>query len=380
MLDGLAGQLDRTTLDGLALLVERAGETLRVVVTTRSDPPLPLARWRSRRAGSTTSARTSCASPTTRRWPSPRAADTSIRDADAVVALNHRVDGWPIGLHMALLARPADDARSAGDLVGGSDRLLANYLVVELLEAMTEDERDVALALSVLEWFDPDLCAELLGADAADAVRQLLGRGMFLSVVDPRVGSMRFHDLFRELMEMELGLPRPGPPASTSIAAPRWPWRARGDLMSAYRHLAVIGEAARAHELLVGPALQLVDQGDLDALHRFARQLPTPHHVTQRLAGRRPRRRRLLRRGHAGGAARGAIGPPRCSMTPRRTVGDERRRRPPWTPARPALRDRAARGRPRRGGGRHRRAPSDRGRADRTGRLRVALPDPRRRG
>ncbi len=278
VLDGLAGQLDRTTLDGLALLVERAGETLRVVVTTRSDPPLPLARWRSR--GWLNDLREDELRLTDDEALAVAAvADTSIRDADAVVALNRRVDGWPIGLHMALLTRPADDARSAGDLVGGSDRLLANYLVVEVLEAMPEAERDVALSLSVLEWFDPDLCAELLGADAADAVRALLGRGMFLLVVDPRVGSMRFHDLFRELMEMELGFRDPARRLDLHRRA-ALAWRARGDLMSAYRHLTVIGEAARAHELLVGPALQLVDQGDLDALHRFARQLPTPLHVS----------------------------------------------------------------------------------------------------
>ncbi len=278
VLDGLAGQLDRTTLDGLALLVERAGETLRLVVTTRSDPPLPLARWRSQ--GWLNDVREDELRLTDEEALAIAAmADTSIRDADAVVALNRRVDGWPIGLHMALLARPADDTRSAGDLLTGSDRLLANYLVVELLEAMTEAERDVALSLSVLEWFDPDLCAELLGPDATDAVRQLLGRGMFLAVVDPRVGSMRFHDLFRELMEMELGYRDPARRLDLHRRA-ALAWRARGDLMSAHRHLAVIGEEARAHELLIGPALRLVDDGDLEALHRFARQLPTPLHVT----------------------------------------------------------------------------------------------------
>jgi hypothetical protein len=47
VIDGVSSDIDRTALEGVALLVERAGGTLRVVVTTRSDPPLPLARWRS---------------------------------------------------------------------------------------------------------------------------------------------------------------------------------------------------------------------------------------------------------------------------------------------------------------------------------------------
>ena len=47
VIDGLAGQLDQATLDGIAMLVERAGNTLQIVMTTRSFPALPLARWRS---------------------------------------------------------------------------------------------------------------------------------------------------------------------------------------------------------------------------------------------------------------------------------------------------------------------------------------------
>ena len=46
VLDGLPADLDRATVAGLALLVERAGDNVRVVATTRTDPPLPLARWR----------------------------------------------------------------------------------------------------------------------------------------------------------------------------------------------------------------------------------------------------------------------------------------------------------------------------------------------
>ena len=197
-----------------------------------------------------------------------------------MVALNHRVVGWPIGLHMALLSRPAEAAPdSSGDLGGGSDRLLSNYLVAEVLAVLSDEERDVALALSVLEWFDPDMCAELVGPHAARVVRQLLGRGMFLSVVDPRAGSMRFHDLFRELMELELGWRDPAARLDLHRRAALL-WRARGDLMSAYHHLSAIGEQSKAKDLLVGPALELVDQGDLDALHQFARRLPTQRHVT----------------------------------------------------------------------------------------------------
>jgi LuxR family maltose regulon positive regulatory protein len=279
VLDGLSGQLDRATLEGVALLVDRAGETLRLVATTRTDPPLPLARWRS--VGWLADVREDDLRLTDEEAIAiAAAADTSFRAAADIVALNQRVIGWPIALHMALLARPGDVVpdRPPTDLLAGTDRLLANYLAAEVLEAMSEGERDVALALSVLEWFDPDLCRDLIGAHGAGAIRQLLRRGMFLTVVDPRTGSMRFHDLFRELMEIELGDRDPELRLRLHRRAAML-WRERGDLMSAYHHLSVIGETAKARDLLIGPAFELVDRGDLDALRRFATLLPTPPRV-----------------------------------------------------------------------------------------------------
>ena len=279
VLDGLAADLDRETVAGLAVLVERAGDTVRVVATTRTDPPLPLARWRA--FGWLNDVREDSLRLTDAEAVAvSQRADTSIRDAAEVVALNQRVAGWPIGLHMALLSRPAGSRPdSSGDLGTGSDRLLSNYLVAEVLAALSDEERDVALALSVLEWFDPDICAELVGPHAARVVRQLLGRGVFLSVVDPQSGAMRFHDLFRELMELELGWRDPAARLDLHRRAALL-WRSRGDLMSAYHHLSAIGEQSKARDLLVGPALDLVDQGDLHALHQYARRLPTPQHVT----------------------------------------------------------------------------------------------------
>ena len=279
VLDGLAADLDRATVAGLAVLVERAGDTVRVVATTRTDPPLPLARWRS--FGWLNDIREDSLRLTDEEALAiARRADTSIRDDADVLALNHRVAGWPIGLHMALLSRPAGGrSESSGDLGSGTERLLSNYLVAEVLAALSDEERDVALALSVLEWFDPDISAELVGPHAARVVRQLLGRGMFLSVVDPQSGSMRFHDLFRELMELELGWRDPAARLDLHRRAAML-WRGRGDLMSAYHHLSAIGEQDKARDLLVGPALDLVDRGDLHTLHQYARRLPTQHHVT----------------------------------------------------------------------------------------------------
>ncbi len=278
VLDGLSEQ-HGMILAGLTLLVDRGGQMLRVVVTTRSDPGLPLARWRA-------SSRLNEVREDVLRLTDAESleiaasAHTAIDDPAELLAINRRVDGWPIGFQMALLSRPpgTSPSRPVSPTVG-SNRLLASYLAAEVLDAMSDDERDVALTLCVLSHFDPDMCRRLAGPGADDAVRQLLRRGMFLSVVDERVGSMRFHDLFRELMETELSFRDPIGRVELHRRAAML-WRERGDLMSAYHHLAAIGETSTARELLVGPTLALVDSGDLGGLHRLARQLPTPQDIT----------------------------------------------------------------------------------------------------
>lgn len=274
VLDGLPSHLDRLVLDGLTMLVERIGDTLPIVVTARSNPALPLARWR------------------TLGWlDEVREHDLLLSDDEAAAIastigqdvepgdaalLNQRVGGWPLGLHMMLLGdrqhdRRLADGRDEGPTVGASDPVLAGYLVADILDALTERQRNAALSLSVLDWFDPDLCEALAGDQGV--VRDLLERSLFLTVVDRRTGAMRFHPLFRELMEMELSVRDPARRIDLHRRAATI-WRDRGNLMVAYHHLSAIGETARAHELLVAPAFALIDGGNLVALRQFATQLP----------------------------------------------------------------------------------------------------------
>ena len=217
---------------------------------------------------------------------------------------------------------------------------------------MTDEERDVALALSVLQWFDPDLCADLIGAEGAGVVRSLLRRGMLLSVVDPRTGTMRFHDLFRELMEIELGSRDPEQRLRLHRRAAVL-WRARGDLLSAYHHLSVIGETPKAHELLVGPAFELVDRGDLRRPARVRPPAADAGARRQRQPGPRPGDGRHVLRRHVRGAPLVRAGGRRSSTADRGRGADDDHAAGAAA-QRHRVRDRPAGGRPRRGDRGHR--------------------------
>jgi len=268
VIDGMNSHLSRSTLDVIALLVERVGDRLRLIVTSRSDPHLPLGRWRAN--GWLTEVREDDLRITADESVTIAERFGSRLEPDDVRALNDRVEGWPIALHMALLSDTPGTASTDHEL---PERLLADRLVGGVLESFDARERHVALSLSVLRWFDPDLAADLVGPDAGGVVSSFLQRRLFLSVVDARTGAMRFHGLFRELLESELGFQDPARRIDLHRRAAAL-WRERGDLTSAYLHLRAIGETARARSQLVDPAIELVDRGERDALRRFARTLP----------------------------------------------------------------------------------------------------------
>jgi LuxR family maltose regulon positive regulatory protein len=274
VLDGLDQIVDRQVLDDLALVIDRCHERLRLVITTQVDLPLPLGRWR--RSG----------------WLAEiRDDDLRLRDDEAVELasllggpddgasireLNQLVDGWPLAFGLALASSSLPGDHPTGWLAG--DKTIAAQLTGQLLAQMDEDDREVALALSVFEEFDPGIVVELLGAERSGAIRRLVEQGVLITVVDARLGAMRLRPLIRQLLEAELGWRDPVGRVDLHRRAAELR-KQRGDLRSAYRHLAAIGETARARELLVDAAFDIVDLGDLRALRELASQLPLPAQV-----------------------------------------------------------------------------------------------------
>jgi LuxR family maltose regulon positive regulatory protein len=204
VLDSLSTLPDRRTADGLALLAERVGDRLQLVVTARVDPVLPLVRWR------------------TQGWLAEiRERDLRLSDEEALrvaatfsglglpddvyLGLNRRADGWPIAFHLALVsaqeaAEPEDGLRA----MARSDRELSDYVVAEILDRLPPDLRDAVLDLSAADWFDPALAVELAGASAGAVVGELRRRRLLITDVPGRPDEMRFHPLFRELLDAEL--------------------------------------------------------------------------------------------------------------------------------------------------------------------------------
>lgn len=188
----------------LDLLLERLSARWTVALTARSDPPLALARLRAR--GELTEFRQlqlQFARDEARRL----ALEASVH-GDVADRLFERTQGWPAGLRIAIsavqgasgAARPPD----AGQWLRAADRPLFDYLVSEVLGQLRPELREFLLRTSVLADLDPARCAQVTGGDAVALLDEIERLGLFTSVVDAPVPTLRLHDLFRDALQNRL--------------------------------------------------------------------------------------------------------------------------------------------------------------------------------
>ena len=268
ILDDIAPWASSRIHDGITVLVERVGHLMRLIVSARADPPLPLGRWRAN--GWLVDVREDDLRLTDDEALAAAATFERRIPADTVAALNRHVEGWPIGLHLALVsASEASDPGASALALVRSDRLLADYVVAEVLDALPPRHREVALILSVVTAFDADLCHRLAGPDANDVVVDLERRRLVITSTGPPDVGKRFHRLLRELLESELRWRDPRLHAEAHRTAATI-WRERGNVNAAYRHLMAAGDRDAANDIVIEPMLQYVDRGDRFGLAMLA--------------------------------------------------------------------------------------------------------------
>ena len=126
---------------------------------------------------------------------------------ESVELLLERTEGWPAGLYLAALwLRDLEDPDEGVRAFVGSARHVADYLTDEVLTALAPHVREFLLRTSVLGRFTPELCDAVLGReDSAAVLSDLVRSNMFLVALDARGEWYRYHHLFGELLQLELG-------------------------------------------------------------------------------------------------------------------------------------------------------------------------------
>ncbi len=204
----------------LELLIMRAPSALRFVLVARHD--LRLGLHRLRLAGELTEIRTADLrfSRTDARTLLD-AAGVPLSDS-ALALLYDRTEGWAAGLRLAALslAGHPDPERFAAEF-GGSERTVAEYLLAEVLERQSEQARRLLLRTSVLERVNGELSDLLTGGSGGERVlQQLEEAGAFVVSLGARRSWFRYHQLFADLLQLELRASAPAElPALHDVAA-----------------------------------------------------------------------------------------------------------------------------------------------------------------
>lgn len=190
--------------EALTFLLEHLPPQLHLVIASRVDPPLPLARLRAR--SQSTELRTADL-----RFTVAEAAsffNQSMKlplSKKQVEAIQARTEGWIAGLQLAALSiRNAEDISKSIGSLKGSQRYILDYMVEEVLERQPKPLQSFLLRTSILDRMCGSLCEAVLGADGSvngtEILEQLEHRNLFVVPLDHERHWYRYHHLFRELL------------------------------------------------------------------------------------------------------------------------------------------------------------------------------------
>jgi LuxR family maltose regulon positive regulatory protein len=265
---------------GLAFLIDHFPPHIHLIVTSRSDPPLPLARLRAR-------SQLSELRVADLRFTGQEAADF-LNDVmglelapETITALEHRTEGWVAGLQLAALSmQHHTDRAEFVRTLSGSHHYILDYLAEEVLHRQPAHIRDFLLYTSILDRFCAPLCDAVTGGtDAAAALATVERVNLFLTPLDDERRWYRYHTLFAEMLRARLSQEHGAIISELHRRASAWfSEHAAGDttmLGEAIQHALAAGDDHDAAQLVDASAETLWVRNDLLTLRSWLLALPT---------------------------------------------------------------------------------------------------------
>ncbi|OBG34131.1 LuxR C-terminal-related transcriptional regulator [Mycobacterium sp. E3198] len=266
--------INRAVHEQLGFFISRLPANLHLVIATRSDPLLPLARLRA--SGDLAEVRTDDL-----RFGASEAEHLlkdvlglNLSDAD-IQLLHRRTEGWAAGLYLAALslAGRADTATFIRTFAG-DNRHIVDYLMAEVLDGQPPQLRSFLLRTSVLGRLSGALCdAVLETSDSASVLETIERENLFLVPLDTSRHWYRYHQLFGELLRTELRRSEPGIVADLHRRAAAW-FESEGLIDEAVRHLVAGGDIARSADLIAADWVDEFNGGAVSTVSGLLDLLP----------------------------------------------------------------------------------------------------------
>ena len=276
--------LDAKPVDeALTFLLEHLPPHMHLVIATREDPHLPLARYRAR--GQLTELRAADL-----RFTPVEAAEFLNQvmglnlSAEDIAALETRTEGWIAGLQLAAISmRDHKDATGFILSFTGSHRFVMDYLLEEVLHQQPESIQTFLLRTSILDRLCGPLCDAVLGAPSAsgqETLEYLEHANLFIASLDNERRWYRYHHLFSDLLQQRLhqsdtsSTEEGGSVAELHRRASQW-YEDNGLELEAFHHATVANDIDRAARLIEGEGMPLYFRGGAVPILKWLESLPT---------------------------------------------------------------------------------------------------------
>lgn len=261
--------------DALAFLVENQPANMHLVITTRMDPPLPLARLRAR--DQLTELRANDL-----RFTADEAA-SFLRDVmglnlstSDIAALEARTEGWIAGLQIAALSMQGrEDIPGFIHAFSGSHRHILGYLADEALSRRPKGTLNFLLQTSILDRLCGSLCDAITGESGGQAILENLEHAnLFITPLDDEGRWYRYHHLFAEVLRARLQQSQPNLMPELDRRASAW-YEQNGRLSDAVSHALAAKDFIQASRLIEQTSRAMWQRGEVTTLQNWLAALPT---------------------------------------------------------------------------------------------------------
>src|SRR6266566_6448711 len=262
----------------IAYLLDHLPPQLHLVIVTRADPPLSLARLRAR--GHLTEIRAADLRFTAEETAAflTRALGLELSAQD-IATLEARTEGWIAGLQLAALSMQGrKDIPGFLEAITGSHRYIIDYLTEEVLARQPEPVQTFLLQTAILERLQGSLCEAVIGEQGGEAsgqamLEQLEQANLFLVPLDDERRWYRYHQLFAEALRHRLQRKHPTLVPELHKRASAW-YEQQGLTRDAVHHALAATDFVQAARLIEQAFNSLLMRGEIATLQRWAAALP----------------------------------------------------------------------------------------------------------
>ena len=269
--------IENEKIDGfIELILNQAVANLRLVITTREDPNLPLTRLRVR--NQLTEIRAMDLSFSLEEagefFSNVMGVNLSIKEMEI---LKNRTEGWAAGLQLAALSlKEGRDTAKFVEAFHGTHRHILDYLIDEVLNSQPEEIREFLRQTSILDQLSPSLCEAVTDQQSSRKYLQHLeNNNLFLVALDEERTWYRYHALFGELLKNQLMQVEPERVDDLHERAADW-YEKKGFIQKAVEHAFQMSTGSKASKLIERHALPMLYKGEVSIVVGWFDRLQGP--------------------------------------------------------------------------------------------------------